>query len=91
MKFVTIKEISKCLNVKKSTLYSWTSRGMIPSHKLNGLLRFDMEEITEWIRRLRKDASGHGKTANISSAITASYDIDSIIRKAIDDSKVIKV
>ncbi|MDP2735778.1 MAG: helix-turn-helix domain-containing protein, partial [bacterium] len=44
MNLVTIKELSDFLKVKPSTLYSWVHGGTIPFVKLNGLLRFDMDE-----------------------------------------------
>ena len=50
MEFVTVKELSQFLKVKESTLYSWVHSSLIPYHKLNGLVRFDMEEIREWVR-----------------------------------------
>ena len=45
MALVTIKDVSAYLTVKESTLYSWVHNGSIPFHRLNGLIRFDMEEI----------------------------------------------
>lgn len=37
--------------VKVSTLYSWVNNGLIPVYRLNGLLRFDIGKIKEWIER----------------------------------------
>ena len=51
MKILTVKRVSKILKVKTSTLYSWASKGKIPCHKLNGLLRFDLEEIENWVKK----------------------------------------
>jgi len=50
MNLLTIKELSQLLNVKQSKLYLWVYNGSIPSYKLNGLVRFDMEEIEKWIK-----------------------------------------
>ncbi len=84
MEFVTIKELSKFLKVKESTLYSWVHHGLIPFHKLNGLVRFDMEEIKEWIK------VSHKETQNRELYIVKKQpqDIDSIVKKAIDSAKV---
>lgn len=51
MQIATLKEVSLFLKVKESTLYSWAETGRIPASKLNGLWRFDMEEIREWFRK----------------------------------------
>lgn len=84
MKFLTIKEVSEFLKVKESTLYSWVINGSIPSYKLNGLLRFDMEEIEEWVRESKQT---HYKVNTESKKVSKDPDIDSIIKKAIDETK----
>ncbi len=50
MQLITVKELSKIIKVKESTLYAWANKGLIPCHKLNNLLRFDLDEIETWIR-----------------------------------------
>ena len=57
MKIVTIKEVSEFLNVKLSTVYQWAELGQIPCMKLNGCLRFDMEDIMNWIKTCKKEAT----------------------------------
>jgi len=82
MEFVTIKKISSFLKVKESTLYSWVHSGTIPCYKLNGLLRFDMTEIKEWIKGSRL------KPCNVTNVKTIkSLNIDSIVKKAIENVK----
>lgn len=82
MRLVNIREVSKFLSVKESTLYSWVNKGSIPAHKINGLIRFDMDEIEEWVKR-----SGQASCKSTTPAIKVSnnQDIDSIIKKAIDE------
>jgi excisionase family DNA binding protein len=84
MTLVTIKDLSAYLTVKESTLYSWVHNGSIPFHKLNGLIRFDLEEIQTWIQ-----ASKRVSTDSIVplKRKTAPQDIERIIRKSIDSSK----
>lgn len=82
MRLVTIKEISRILNVKVSTLYSWVNKGSIPAHKINGLIRFDMDEIEEWVKRSRQASC---KATAPAIKVSNNQDIDSIIKKAIDD------
>ncbi len=56
MKLVDIKEIAEFLHVKPSTLYQWAELGQIPCFKLNGCLRFDMEDIMNWIKSCKKES-----------------------------------
>ncbi len=52
---LTIKDLSKQLQVKPSTLYAWAAQGKIPCIKLNGLVRFAREEIETWVEAGRRD------------------------------------
>lgn len=56
MKLLGVKEIASMLNVKPSTLYQWAELGQIPCVKLNGCLRFDLKDISEWINSCKKVA-----------------------------------
>lgn len=80
MNLVTIKELSEFLKVKSSTLYSWVHSGTIPFIKLNGLLRFDMDEITKWVE------SSKPVLPNIPRSLkkTHNMDIDSIVKRAVE-------
>ncbi len=79
MPLVTIKTVAELLSVKQSTIYSWVHNGTIPSHKLNGLIRFDMDEIEAWIKAAKNQSSPpfHRHDAN-------HQDIDKIVSKAVD-------
>ena len=80
MKLVTIKEISAFLKVKESTLYSWVHTDAIPFYKLNGLLRFDMAEIEEWVGKSRQsDLRG-----NVAQIRPKNVDINSIVKNAVE-------
>ncbi len=57
MNIASIKDVSAFLKVKESTLYSWAHKGQIPCFKLNGLLRFDLDEIDRWVKDSRLKAS----------------------------------
>jgi excisionase family DNA binding protein len=83
MGFATIKDISKYLKVKESTLYSWVHNGLIPSYKLNGLLRFDMDEIEVWVKASKQMPCN----ADIKLKRPANQDIEKILKKAIDSVK----
>jgi len=47
---LTVKDLSAWLNMKPSTLYLWVAQGKIPCRKIHGLIRFDPEAITVWLR-----------------------------------------
>jgi len=83
IQLATIKELSALLSVKASTLYSWVHNGTIPFHKLNGLVRFDLDEIETWVKALKYDT----RFPDIAPIKTADQGIDRIIKKAIDSAK----
>lgn len=56
MKLVTVKELSAELKVGVKTLYQWANFGQIPHVKLNGALRFDIDDISAWVERSKKGA-----------------------------------
>lgn len=82
MKIATIQEVSEYLKVKKTTLYSWVNRKAIPSFKLNGLWRFDMEEVERWVK-----ASCDLKVVSqrIAKKTSGNQDIDRIVKHAIGE------
>ena len=46
---LTISQVSNLLNIKPSTLYAWVSQGKIPHVKIHGLIRFQSEDIQQWL------------------------------------------
>ncbi len=83
MNLITIKDLSMILRVKQSTLYSWVHNGTIPFHKLNGLVRFNPDEIEAWVNS-SKPASTYSAFLPIKPT---GQGIDKIIKKAIDSIK----
>ena len=84
MNIVTIKEVSEFIKVKESTLYSWVGCGLIPSLKVNGLVRFDMEQIEEWL------ANSQRKNENSKifvKKISGNKSVDKIVKNAIANLK----
>lgn len=51
---VTVKQLGEILTVKRKTLYMWAATGRIPSVTINGLVRFDLDEVVKWIESNRK-------------------------------------
>lgn len=54
MNLLTVKNVCNRLAVKKSTVYEWASLGLIPCVRLNGLLRFDEQEIDAWVETSKR-------------------------------------
>lgn len=49
-KLLSIGELSRLLGITKSTLYSWTSKNIIPHRKLSTrLIRFEETEVMDWL------------------------------------------
>ncbi|MBI3597640.1 MAG: helix-turn-helix domain-containing protein [Nitrospirae bacterium] len=55
--YLDIKDLSKHLKIKRSTLYAWVSQGKIPHVKVHSLIRFQKEEIDRWLESFKKDNS----------------------------------
>lgn len=83
VRLVSIKIVAEFLMVKQSTVYSWVHGRSIPFHKLNGLVRFDMDEIEAWVK-----ASTQPRSKNeTKTKIAPTNNIHNIVRKAIDEAK----
>jgi excisionase family DNA binding protein len=83
MRLVSIKIVAEFLMIKQSTLYSWVHNGSIPFHKLNGLVRFDMDEIKSWVKMSKQTQGSIGPIVRKAP----SQDIDKIIKNAIDSTQ----
>ncbi len=82
MRMVSVKIVSEFLMVKQSTVYSWVRTCSIPFHKLNGLIRFDMDEIESWVKTCRPSAR---PIPNMSLKRYDNRNINRIIKNAVDD------
>ncbi len=66
MQLATVKELSEFLKVKEKTIYQWAEYRQIPCYKLNGCLRFDTQEIMQWMKQCKKDTlSGYNPFTKI--------------------------
>ena len=83
MNLVTIKELSEFLKVKTSTIYGWVHSGTVPFIKLNGLLRFDMDEILEWVKSSKPMSPTIPKSLKKSSHL----DVDAIVKRAVASAR----
>jgi excisionase family DNA binding protein len=83
MRLVSIKIVAEFLMIKQSTLYSWVHKGSIPFHKLNGLIRFDMDEIESWVKTSKQTQCSTGPIVLKATG----QNIDKIIKNAIDSTQ----
>ena len=58
MRLLTVKDVAEMLAVKEKTLYQWAESRQIPCFKLNGALRFDLDDIQKWIASCKNTPSG---------------------------------
>ncbi len=49
-----VKEIANFLGVSPKTIYTWAELRQIPHIKLCGALRFDMDEIVQWVETCKR-------------------------------------
>lgn len=53
MEYLTIKELAKILKVTPRTIQNWIDAGL-PVIRIQGVLRFKLNEIEKWIEERRK-------------------------------------
>jgi excisionase family DNA binding protein len=77
--YLDVKELSRYLNIKPSTLYAWVTQGKIPYFKIHRLIRFRKDAIDAWLESFRKD----GLKMPSASFVGKDYkDIDTVIARA---------
>jgi len=54
LKILNCKQVADLIQAKPSTVYSWAEQGLIPCMKLNGLLRFEENEVIQWIQEHKR-------------------------------------
>ena len=79
---LTIKEVSVWLSIKRSTLYLWAAQGKIPCRKIHGLIRFERDTITAWLRSFEAKKPGPVPTFTCPSV----DDLDRLIAAAKRDA-----
>ena len=50
-RWLSIDEIAAHLGVKKDTIYKWVRTTDIPYHKVGKLLKFQISEVDDWVRK----------------------------------------
>lgn len=51
MRLIDVRQLSDFLAVKPKTIYDWVHKKKIPYYKLEGSLRFDVEEVKVWLKK----------------------------------------
>jgi excisionase family DNA binding protein len=62
---ISPEELAAALKIARVTAYQWVRRGVIPNLKLEGVVRFDPQEVQAWLeskRRAARKAPGGGPT-----------------------------
>ncbi|MEQ1847085.1 MAG: helix-turn-helix domain-containing protein [Nitrospira sp.] len=75
---LTIKEVALSLQIKPATLYAWASQGRIPCIKIHGLVRFQKEEIDQWVEGFRE----RPKAAEAPRVQPKPFDVHRVIARA---------
>ncbi len=81
-KFLSVKQVADFLNCKQSSVYAWAKSGKLPAYKINGLLRFDLREIQDWIKKCKIQPN---TPLRVSETLKKS-NIDYVIKNAIDST-----
>jgi excisionase family DNA binding protein len=62
---ISPEELAAALKIARVTAYAWIRRGVIPHLKLEGVVRFDPQEVQAWLeskRQAARKAPGGGPT-----------------------------
>lgn len=49
-----VEQMAIILCVKAKTLYQWAELGQIPCLKMNGALRFDLNDVERWMQGCKR-------------------------------------
>jgi excisionase family DNA binding protein len=60
-KYLTVNDVAALMNVSIKTVYSWCSKGYLPSIKFGRLVRINREELSLRIEELRETSSTRKK------------------------------
>lgn len=58
-----VNELASRSGIKKSTLYSWNSKGKIKCYKFGGSLRFSWREVSRWAKEANHQCTPKQKAA----------------------------
>jgi excisionase family DNA binding protein len=87
--FFDIYELSECLGIKKSTLYSMVENKEIPFFRFGRLLRFKKQEIDDWVEGHREESIDPAKKGReiFKGVKNSKMDVDRMVQKSIESVK----
>ncbi len=87
--YLGIAKLSRCLELKVSTLYSLVEQKKIPHYKIGRLIRFRKSEVEAWMQGNKKEPVDVSHTAKkvLRVASGPARDINQVVKKAIADAK----
>jgi len=51
---LTVPDLAEKVNVSERTVYAWVKKKKVPYYKIQQGIRFDEQEIEEWIKRQKQ-------------------------------------
>lgn len=48
-RYLNVSEVAEYLGLSQSSIRKWIRTGQIPFRRMNGAIRFDLEEIHQWV------------------------------------------
>lgn len=48
------RDLAQLLKISLPTAYKWASRGILPSYKLEGIVRFSRGDVLDFLQKRRK-------------------------------------
>lgn len=54
-KWLTVRELAQHLRIAPGTVRNWVSAGVIPHHHIRGVVRFDLNEVEQWVRKVGRE------------------------------------
>ena len=55
-RFLKVEEVARYLGFSESAIRKWIRSGLIPFHRLNGGIRFDIRAIDSWAQKRKENA-----------------------------------
>ncbi len=57
-RWLSVDDIAEHLGIKKDTVYKWVRKKNLPVHKMGKLLKFQIEEVDQWVKEGKAASTG---------------------------------
>ena len=71
--WITVKEAAIFLSIKEKTIYYLVNQGLIPHYRIGKMVRFNKEEVENWMSSKRAVTMTTQVEKIVRSAYTSSY------------------